>query len=1540
LNRNLAQINRIFKAISKIAMVCIAIVLLLLLSAVFSLRISSVNQFVTQHAVAYTSKLIGYPVSIGSVNIDWYDHIILKDVVLKDREKNDMIYLGEGHIDYSFYKVLHGEFEIEQCVVKNGGVSLYNFASDNTINLVEFTETLQAKFGDPNDTASSPFVFRIPYAKLYNMKFRYIDQTEKIYQPRFDENHFGFDSVYSYVQDFEIRSDTIQLYAKQLRTVEFRTRKEVKELTTFFQFHEKGMLFENAYAHVGNSTIHADVAFHYDSIGALTDFTTLVKMDAVLDNCHIDLKDIALFSNALDAYDDRYTISGKVSGTVNRLKGKDLDICFGKKSYLKGNASFKNLPDIENLFIDCSAKNVLISIPDLKQYVDKSVYTEMNKFQYFAGHGKFVGLFHDFITQGVYATALGTLKTDLYLNLPDRLHPNAAIELTGQLETNHFKIGVLIDHPAASSISLKGEINATGKTIGNATVKLDAFISSFVYSDYNYKNIITKARLSNRMFNGYIAIKDSNLLASLNGTIDFREDWKLFNVTFNCEKANLYNLNLGTADKFPLLKTSATLNIKALNLTEIEGELFTGKTYLRYPNNKEVYIDSIHAEIHRKDGYRLFTLESDLIDGSIKGNFDFIGLQNSMVILSNEILLKLKNKTASINQYYTQKTIEGISSAQEAEFTFQIDDINQFFDIYMPGTFMTPDSKIEGTYLSNASNNKFECSFVSDTLFYNNYEFRKNKIDISLSKHPLKNNITVDYDIISASQKFKSLVPTKNMYLHGNVINDSLILHSTLEQDSINSKIVLNNVAVFKNEATEISFDSSYIKIEEEVWNFNEDGIITIANNGDLSFEKVSLNYINQQLSLNGVISNDPEEILDINIDNFNINTILSFFSSIPIKGNMNGDMILSNLLNIPNFKSEISIDDLEIDEIVIGNLEGKSKYNNSNQLVEVDFDIYQNSNTVASVNGYLNANNPKIENDLSLLVDLSETDLAFLNPLLEGILENIEGSASGSVSITGKYSDPVIFGETYVDHGKFKIPYLGTTYSLNDNIIFNDNLIGFTNVKLKDQYNKICVLNGGIYHDLFQNFVFNLKGDMQTFQVLHTTEKDNPLFYGTAFATGQWEFLGTEDNIRITADANMLKTSKIYIPMDSYSNVEDKEYIEFITKDTLLAITEKKINLSGINLELNINVEQGTYSEIIFDKQTGDIIKSYGGGALKFNVDTRGDFSMYGTYFIDKGTYKFTLANIISKEFKIENGSKIMWTGVPYEAVSDIKATYHQYVSFTPFITDSLTRNSYDAKRRYPVDLDLNLTGSILHPEFDMGITILDKYPSSLSSNVTAFRNTLATNPNELNRQVFSLILFKQFSPPNEFSGVEGAAQNFNELLSNQLSTWLSQVDPNLQIQVDVTQMSQSSSSNFNMRFSYTLLDGRLRVSMDGLVQGQNSSSSSSQSSSSSNMIGEWTVEYFLTENGKTKIKLFNRANQTSVMSNSNSTVSNSTGFSVTHTQEFDTIKEIFKNTKKEEEARKKKAEEDRKKQEAEEREINEILHRKDEELQPAENK
>ena len=89
---------------------------------------------------------------------------------------------------------------------------------------------------------------------------------------------------------------------------------------------------------------------------------------------------------------------------------------------------------------------------------------------------------------------------------------------------------------------------------------------------------------------------------------------------------------------------------------------------------------------------------------------------------------------------------------------------------------------------------------------------------------------------------------------------------------------------------------------------------------------------------------------------------------------------------------------------------------------------------------------------------------------------------------------------------------------------------------------------------------------------------------------------------------------------------------------------------------------------------------------------------------------------------------------------------------------------------------------------------------------------------------------------------------------------------------------------NNLQLRFSYRLLNDRLRVSRDGgFTYGQSQASAAS-------LLGEWTLEYWLTPNGQLRLKMYNR-NQQSALGQSiynSATLTTSGGLSMLYTRSF----------------------------------------------------
>jgi hypothetical protein len=92
--------------------------------------------------------------------------------------------------------------------------------------------------------------------------------------------------------------------------------------------------------------------------------------------------------------------------------------------------------------------------------------------------------------------------------------------------------------------------------------------------------------------------------------------------------------------------------------------------------------------------------------------------------------------------------------------------------------------------------------------------------------------------------------------------------------------------------------------------------------------------------------------------------------------------------------------------------------------------------------------------------------------------------------------------------------------------------------------------------------------------------------------------------------------------------------------------------------------------------------------------------------------------------------------------------------------------------------------------------------------------------------------------------------------------------------------------------------MDGRLRISRD---QGNfQNIQSTSQASNLTNIAGEWTIEYLLSQDGKFRLKLYNKNNTNPLLAGVVNNTSSSAGFSILHTQSFNSLKELFGRSKK----------------------------------------
>lgn len=192
---------------------------------------------------------------------------------------------------------------------------------------------------------------------------------------------------------------------------------------------------------------------------------------------------------------------------------------------------------------------------------------------------------------------------------------------------------------------------------------------------------------------------------------------------------------------------------------------------------------------------------------------------------------------------------------------------------------------------------------------------------------------------------------------------------------------------------------------------------------------------------------------------------------------------------------------------------------------------------------------------------------------------------------------------------------------------------------------------------------------------------------------------------------------------------------------------------------------------------------------------------------------------------------------------------------------------------------------------------------PLRLNFEFNAFKAKL--DEQELKKQVFSLIILRRLSPLNETISTSGSVFNsVSELLSNQLSYWVGQMDENLEVDIDLGALDAEAFNVLQLRLSYTFLNGRLRVTRDGTFTNQNSTSNTNNTTNSTaTLVGDWTVDYLLTPDGKFKVRMYNRTNANAILNTLNNQNAITTGVSLQHTQSFNTLSDLWQSARKQRE-------------------------------------
>ncbi len=1438
---------------------------ILMLLAMYGLfQTSPVQTYLVQLITNRLSKQFNTTISIQGVDIRFFNKLVLKKVLVEDQQHDSLLYVDAfiAEVDSfslkrKFVALSRLEFDKAQVFVSidTAGVANYQFLLDAV---------------SSGETKKDSSTFRLTCSKFaFNdakVVYAFSDQdTRKIID----------------LEDIGIEVSGIELGPKRtafcLNAMTLNDSKDfrIDSLSAHFIAQNDSIELKNIRLKTAFSTIDsASLIIDRSGLDSVPDFKK-VKLDLNLAQSQISLKDISQFVPAIKGMDQVLKLKGRIYGAMSDLKGRDVELSMGDKTRLNFDFYLNGLPDIRTTYMHLDLKTSYTDIRDLEkvklpnsspvQYLEvPEMFEKAGIIEY---NGNFTGFLNDFVAYGTFKSRLGTLKTDLLINSLN----NKILVYGGHLKTVNFKLGELLGQKDVGTITfngnVKGEINQGTQDF---MAKVDGKVDSVKLMQYSYKDISLNGKFEDEKFDGSLNINDKNLQLAFNGKLDFNTDVPVFDFDMHVDKADFKALKLNQSDSVSAATFSLHANFAGTNIDNVQGWIrFDNGRY--WNQNGEMVFDNFELSTFDEDE-PVLQINSDFLDAELRGDYHIYDLPNAIKKVIVHYL------PASGMTYDKKRTRNNFA------FWAHVKNVDQLTRVFFPGLVIHP-GEIEGEV-----------------------DLARDYVNLTGDFPYIEYNSTIFHDVklslaSNGELQFRNRIGNIELPNQFRIYNISLL--SDIENDRVDSKLVWNNfseksysgsvnvLTTFKKEKNrlphvDLAVKPTRIYIADSLWTMNS-GTISIDST-EITVKNIKLANKNQYLMFDGAVSKDQSKKLNLLFNHLSLTNLNAVFSEdLGIEGEVNGSVSFFDLYEQPLFLANLKLDNLIYSGQALGDASLVTRWDRNAEKIFAEVSMTKDNHRTMYVDG---SYNPK-KDSIDFNANFEHFSLLALQPVLDGTFTNIRGNASGKVRIYGHPDHIKHDGGLYAENAGLTIPAIQVAYSFSDTVKFADDVMIFEKIRFQDMYGNTGVFDGTIKHKDFSGMVYNLTMTSPRILAINTTSADNEQFYGQAFASGVLRITGKGADVYLNGNCRSERGTDLNIWLEYEETAEEVDFLRFVKRSIIpgLELEEKEQDYSSSNLTMNFDVEVTPEArmQLIYNSKVGDVIKAQGSGNLQIAIDKNFNISMYGDYTVEQGDYLFTLQNIINKKFEIERGGTIGWNGDPYDAILNLNAIYRLKAPLSELFGSSA--DYIDASQRIPVWCKIALTKNLSNPDIKFDIEL----PTAEDRVRDVVRQYISTEE-DMNKQILSLLVLGQFYMPEYLRGSYVATSSnlvgttASELMSNNISNWLSQISKDFDFGVNYRPGNQLTDDEVELALSTQIFNDR--VTINGNI-GNNSSQVSTNNNS--DLVGDFDINVKLTKNGKLQLKAYNHANNNLIYETSPYTQ----GVGVSFREDFDTFEELWKKVK-----------------------------------------
>jgi hypothetical protein len=1309
---------------------------------------------------------------------------------------------------------------------------------------------------DVSADEASRWQIKVNNAAIKKVNFKYDNNNIAATKKGIDYNHLHLTKLNLEASTLNYNPENISGIANSL-SVNDKSGLNIQALTTDFFYGKKNAYFKNLYLKTPQTELRDEIRIGYPSIASLAKNPGELGLNANFKKSKIAVKDVLLFAPTLSNTTPFSSnanavllIDGKIRGKLKNIIFPSIAISGIGLTKLVASGSIAGLPDINKTIFDLDIKDLQSSAKDFNTFLPKgTIPASIQLPSKFGLKGKFKGTIADFVTNMNLTSSYGNAKI---IAIFDQTKKNFE-RYNAKTELLNFDIGRLIKNDSVGKVTLKATIKGTGFNPKTAVASVNAGITKAYYNSYTYKNLILKGSIKNGNFNAVASAEDPNLTFNLISSGNFKDKYPAAKIKLNVDIADLDKLNLHAG---PLkLRGVVDADIQSANLDYLNGSIVAHS--INVVNAKDQFaIDSLSVIAKSTAQENTLLVKAPFLAADIIGNYK---LSKIGTALKNSIAAYYNSSPAS-----TKKIVE----PQRFAFNIAIKDDPILFKI-VPNLKSLEPITLSGKY--NSVNDSIVLNGAIPKLIYGENTITNAVLNVDTQNKALVYNFTID-----EIQNNQLQLPFTNIsgIIENNIANYKIVLKDLTGVE----RYLIAGTLQSKDGENDVNIASNNLLLNYESWQIDPKNLISFGKRG-IYIDQFVLDKSGNNVSIQSE-SKDKNAPITVDFKDFEISTITSFIekNDLQFSGKINGNAIIKNSSTTPLFTSDLNIENFTFKKDTVGDI--TLKINNT---------IFNEYNALVTITGQGNQVNldgiyRTTQSSFDMNLDIQRLNLKSIQGFTLDNLKESTGFFNGNFKITGNVKQPLVIGELKFNDIGFKATKLNATFkSINDKITFTGESILFDTFTIKDENENDLIIDGKIDSPNFKNFGFDLSVVADNFKAVNSKAKDNDLYYGELFLDNKLKITGNLDNPIVEGSVKINKDTKftIVLPRSDPSIADREGIVEFIDEDNpqiLQKVTLTEISseseIKGINAAVTIEIDKDAELSLVIDKTNGDFLKLKGEAQLSGGIDPSGQTNLTGRYELSEGSYEMNF-NAIKRKFDIKKGSYILWTGEPTMADVNITAIYKTEAAPIDLVSDQLgavtsaVRNTY--KQRIPFETNLKMTGELMKPTITFDI-ILPEGNNSVSTeiiNTTQAKLTqLRLQTDEMNKQVFALLLLNRFIGENPFASETGgtnvgslARESASKILSEQLNNLAGNLIKGVELNFDLdttddyTTGQRANKTDLSVGISKKLLNDRLKVTV-GSSFGIEGPQQTNQNAS--NIAGDVSLDYQLSKDGRYKIRVY----------------------------------------------------------------------------------